>query len=73
MILSTHRTAETDPHPRASIWSIALIIVISALLAVFVEPLFPNSALTAHGGEHAVATPVADDGSNTNGVHDARP
>jgi hypothetical protein len=73
MILSTHRTAETDPHPRASIWSIALIIIISALLAVFVEPLFPNSALTAHGGDHAVASPAAGDSSKPNGVHDARP
>ena len=48
MILSTHRTTHTDEHRHASIWPIALIIILSALLAVFVEPLFPNTVAAAH-------------------------
>ena len=48
MILSTHRTTQADQQPRASIWPIALIIILSALLAVFVEPLFPNPVMAAH-------------------------
>jgi hypothetical protein len=48
MILSTHRSAQTEQHPRASFWPIALIIIISALLAVFVEPMFPNPVVAAH-------------------------
>jgi len=73
MILSTHRTTQTDPQPRASGWSIALIIIVSALLAVFVEPLFPNAALAAHSDNHAVATPAAADSSKAQGVRNARP
>ena len=48
MILSTHRTSHTEEHRNASIWPIALIIILSALLAVFVEPLFPNPVMAAH-------------------------
>lgn len=48
MILSTHRATHTDEQRHASIWPIALIIILSALLAVFVEPLFPNSVAASH-------------------------
>jgi hypothetical protein len=61
MILSTHRTAETNEHPRTSIWSIAVIIIISALLAVLVEPLFPNPVLAAHTDAAATAQATSDD------------
>jgi len=55
MILSTHRSTHTDPHARPGFWSIALIIIISALLAVFIEPLFPNPPLAVHSDAvHAV-------------------
>jgi hypothetical protein len=48
MILSTHRTTHTDEPRHASIWPIALIIILSALLAVFVEPLFPHTVAVTH-------------------------
>jgi hypothetical protein len=57
MILSTHRSTDPQQHPRHGFWSIALIIVISALLAVLIEPLFPNPAIAAHSeSAHTVQT-----------------
>lgn len=60
MNLSTHRATHRDPHARAGVWSIALIIIVSALLAVLIEPLFPTPVLTAHGDTAHTAQAAAD-------------
>jgi hypothetical protein len=39
--------AHADGEPHASIWSLGLVIAVSAMLAVLIEPLVPNRDITA--------------------------
>jgi hypothetical protein len=66
MDLSTHQ----DRQPRADLWSIARIIIVSALLTAWIEPHFSTSSSAApthsapaggeiQGGAHAIATSAA--------------
>ena len=54
-----HPSTHHDRAPRAGVWSIGLIIIVSAVLAGAVEPLFPSSALAVHGDTPTVATEIA--------------
>jgi len=54
-------STEQDPRPPANLLSIGLIILVSALLAVLIEPLYPASdsrAPTATARAHVVTQVV---------------
>lgn len=55
MNLSTHHANRERP----GFWSIGLVIIVSAVLAVLIEPLFPGVALAAGGDARPVATELA--------------